>query len=428
MKITSGVKGLDRLLNGLYIGDNVVWHDDSGSLAFVFCLNFIQISQTEDKPLIYMSFDRSPKNLLDKLGALADHPMLTILDCFTHGKGRSSPVFLRFYDEDSPDPPCRIIAIETPLESESVMNTLYDIHASMKGDVRFVFESITGMQELWGNETNILTFYAHTCPRLYELNTIAYWIMEKHAHSARLRAQINRIAQVAIDLSVKRGTTSLAVLKAENRHLDAQNKPCAYRSKGLDITFESEKRASGLVDLGARLKSLRTQRGLSQKELAKLVGVTSSSISQVESNQSCPSVPALVKMAEVLSVEIGYFFRDTADHRHRVVFSGTEAVRVKCPNLSEDLVQTKLLIPPDIESRAEPYLIEIPPGKAVPLHFFIHKKEEMGYLLSGTLEVKFGKSAHALRAGDTICLRDEIPTKWENPGEDVAQLLWINVR
>ena len=27
----------------------------------------------------------------------------------------------------------------------------------------------------------MLGFYSHACPRLYELNTIAYWIMEKNA-------------------------------------------------------------------------------------------------------------------------------------------------------------------------------------------------------------------------------------------------------
>ena len=68
LKVASGVKQLDQLLDGLYIGDNVVWHDEAGSLAAVFCLNFIQASQEQKKPIIYVSFDRSPKNLLDKLG------------------------------------------------------------------------------------------------------------------------------------------------------------------------------------------------------------------------------------------------------------------------------------------------------------------------------------------------------------------------
>ena len=86
LRIASGVGELDRLLGGLYIGDNVVWHDDAGSLASVFCLNFIQASYAQGKPLIYVSFDRSPRNLIEKLGPLADSPFLTILDCFTFGK------------------------------------------------------------------------------------------------------------------------------------------------------------------------------------------------------------------------------------------------------------------------------------------------------------------------------------------------------
>jgi KaiC/GvpD/RAD55 family RecA-like ATPase len=82
--IASGVSPLDHLLGGLYIGDNVVWHDDAGSLAAPFCLNFLRASQEQGRPLIYVSFDRSPTNLLDKLGALALSPLLTLLDCFTY--------------------------------------------------------------------------------------------------------------------------------------------------------------------------------------------------------------------------------------------------------------------------------------------------------------------------------------------------------
>ncbi|MDH3557618.1 MAG: XRE family transcriptional regulator, partial [Deltaproteobacteria bacterium] len=105
-RVASGVSQLDRLLGGLYIGDNVVWHDDAGSLASVFCLNFIQASQSQGRPLIYVSFDRSPKNLLDKLGPLSDNSTLTILDCFTNGKGAASPIFLKFYEENESERPC----------------------------------------------------------------------------------------------------------------------------------------------------------------------------------------------------------------------------------------------------------------------------------------------------------------------------------
>jgi len=425
-RVASGVSQLDRLLGGLYIGDNVVWHDDAGSLASVFCLNFIQASQVQNKPIIYVTFDRSPKNLLDKLGPLGENPNLTVLDCFTFGKGAGSPIFLKFYEEVEAE--CQIIKVEEPRNMKHFMDILYGVHATMEGDVRFVFESITGMQELWGGEEHIVNFYSHSCPRLYELNTIAYWILEKSAHSPRLRAQINQIAQVAIDLAIKRGTTSLTILKAERRSLENQHRPHNYWTKDLTVTFDDEKRTSRPVDFGLRLKELRSKRGLSQTELARLVGVTPSTISQVESNLIYPSLPALMKMAEVLSVEISSIFQERTEPKKRLIFTAADAVEVKFPDLPEEAVQARLLSPVDFDPKAEPYLIEISPKEKLPSHFFIHKGEELGYLLSGRLQVKLEKSAHSLRAGDVIYLTSEMPIQWKNPGPGVARLLWIKVK
>jgi transcriptional regulator with XRE-family HTH domain/KaiC/GvpD/RAD55 family RecA-like ATPase len=428
LRVASGVSQLDHLLGGLYIGDNVVWYDDAGSLAAVYCLNFIQASQAQNRPLIYVSFDRSPKNLLEKLGALAQNNQLIILDCFTYGKGAGSEVFLKFYQKKKSKWPCQIITVDEPKLINQVMDSLYGIHATLAGDVRFVFESLTGMQELWGGEENLINFYSHSCPRLYELNTIAYWIIEKRAHSPRLRAQINQIAQVAIDLSVKRGKTSLTILKAEKRDLDTLNKPFHYWSKDLKISFDSEKRSTEWFDLGKRLKEFRTKRGLSQTELAKLIGVTPSTISQVESSLIYPSLPALLKMAEVLAVELSSFFTKSVDLTNRMIFPEGEAVEIKLPNFPEDNINAKLLTPVDFKPKAEPYLLEIQPKKSLPAHFFIHKGEEIGYLLSGKLQLKLEKSVYNVRSGDVIYFTSEIPSQWKNPGPSIARLLWIKIK
>jgi transcriptional regulator with XRE-family HTH domain/KaiC/GvpD/RAD55 family RecA-like ATPase len=426
--VASGVSQLDNLLGGLYIGDNVVWYDNSGSLASVYCLNFIQASQVQNRPIIYVSFDRSPKNLLEKLGVLAQNNQLIILDCFTYGKGSGSKVFLNFYEHKKSRWPCQIIRVDEPRQINQVMEALYGIHGTLAGEVRFVFESLTGMQELWGGEQHLINFYSHSCPRLYELNTVAYWIIEKRAHSTRLRAQINQIAQVAIELSVKRGKTSLTILKAENRELDTINKSFNYWSKDLRITFDSEKRSTEWFDLGLRLKEFRTRRGLSQTELAKLVGVTPSTISQVESNIIYPSLPALLKMAEVLAVELSSFFKESIDMSNRMIFHSGEAVDMKLPNLPRGNVYAKLLIPVDFKPKAEPYLLEIPPKKTLPSHFFIHKGEEIGYLLSGKLQLKMEKSVHNIRSGDIIYFTSEMPSQWKNPGPGPAKLLWIKIK
>jgi quercetin dioxygenase-like cupin family protein len=96
--------------------------------------------------------------------------------------------------------------------------------------------------------------------------------------------------------------------------------------------------------------------------------------------------------------------------------------------LPEGAVFAKLLSPLDFEAKGEPYLIEIPPKKKLPSHFFVHKGEEIGYLLSGRLQVKYAKAAYSLRSGDVIYLTSEMPTQWKNPGPGVAKLLWIKVR
>ena len=96
--------------------------------------------------------------------------------------------------------------------------------------------------------------------------------------------------------------------------------------------------------------------------------------------------------------------------------------------MPEGAVQARLLYPVDVEVKAEPYLIEITPKATLPAHFFFHKGEEVGYVLSGRLQVRVGKGVHNLKTGDVIYLTSEIPGEWRNPGPSVARLLWVKVK
>lgn len=427
VRVSSGVSQLDRQLGGLFIGDNVIWYDDAGSLASVFSLNFIQESQHRNKPLIYISFDRSPKTLLEDLGPLAENQHLTILDCFTHGKGDGSEVFSKFYEKDGAQWPYQIVRINEPGDPEVVSDAFYSLHSTMTGDVRFVFDSLTGMQDLWGGEEAILKFYSHACPRLYELDTIAYWIMEKGAHSERLRANINHIAQVALDLSINRGKSSLTILKADKRKPDALNTPLVYWNDGLAVSFETETGKGGNIDLGGRVKQIRHRQSMSQKELAVLVGVTPSTISQIESGTIYPSLPALFKIAQVLNVPVASFFQNTFAAVGQVVFSGG-GTRINLADLPKQDVIGYRLSPADFEADAEPYIVEIPVGKKLPAHFFMHKGQEMGYVLEGSVELKIGNRAFKAGPGDTIYLTRELPTQWKNTGDATVRMLWLKIR
>ena len=141
-----------------------------------------------------------------------------------------------------------------------------------------------------------------------------------------------------------------------------------------------------------------------------------------------PGLPALLKMAEILSVEVSSFFQESAEVGNRVIFPASEAAGIKFPDLPEDSIQARLLTPLDFEPKAEPYLIEIPPKKTLPSHFFIHKGEEIGYLLSGKLQLKLEKALYTVRPGDVIYLTTEMPSQWKNPGPGPARLLWIKIK
>jgi len=427
-RVSSGISELDRLLGDLFIGDNVIWYEDAGSFSAVFCLSFIKESLTRKKPLIYVTFDRSPKNVVSFLGSLAKSQNLTILDCFTNGKGDRSEVFNKFYEKDGALWPYQVIKVNDPTDPTHVGEAIYGLHSNMSGDVHFILDSLTGMQALWGGEEHVIDFYSRTCPRLYELDTIAYWLIEKGAHSNKLKANINKIAQVAIDLSVRRGKSTLKILKAERRNSKFLNEQHEYLCEESDIVFESQRKIEGKFDLGAKIKSIRLKRGLSQKHLAALTGVTPSTISQVEKNLIYPSLPALFRIAESLSVEAAAFLKDHGLKKKVYVYPADQRSATTLERVPRDYAAAELLLPPDIEGPVEATIIRIRPGKKLSSHFFIHKGKEMGYLIKGCLEMSVDNQAYEVKPGDTIYLQKDTPGKWRNSADSTAELLWLKFK
>lgn len=239
---------------------------------------------------------------------------------------------------------------------------------------------------------------------------------------------INQVAQVVIELSLKRGKTSFSVLKAEKRDLENLNTPHWYSSKGLTVSFDSKKLYSDQINLGKRIRDHRTLRGLSQSEIARMVGVTPSNISQIESNQIYPSVPALLKIAEVLRVDVSTLLSKIPDMKKQAVYSAFDGPEVHLAGVSPKSASARLIIPADASPLAEVYLIEIFPGMEIPSHFFKNKAEEFGYVLDGRVEMTLNGEIQSVRTGDTIHLTSGIPSKWQNAEKHEARLLWVIIK
>ena len=57
-----------------------------------------------------------------------------------------------------------------------------------------------------------------------------------------------------------------------------------------------------------KIKEIRTEKGLTQKELSKLSGISKSYIGDLERNEKIPSIITICKLAKALEVDIKELF------------------------------------------------------------------------------------------------------------------------
>ena len=109
-------------------------------------------------------------------------------------------------------------------------------------------------------------------------------------------------------------------------------------------------------EIGNRLKALRIDNGLTQKELAAKVkgGVDYTYIGKIERGRQLPSLKILVGLSETLSVPIDFFFRDEPETIVYVNGTAEFGFLLKDEKGRDLLKALKLLQPRDI-----PLIMEI---------------------------------------------------------------------
>ena len=63
-----------------------------------------------------------------------------------------------------------------------------------------------------------------------------------------------------------------------------------------------------MMNIGAKIKTLRTTHNLSQRDFAALVNRNHALISRWEKDRACPSVPMLMDICKIFDIDINYFF------------------------------------------------------------------------------------------------------------------------
>ncbi len=179
VKISTGISYVDHILGFLKTGDNVIWEVEAGTYSETFLQRFVEHNLKSGYKLVYVSFNASPSTLTKRLAHLSHLEYLTILDCFTSGKGNSDPLFSQFYEKEKEGFKGNVIKVENPKDHSQFRIAMDRIEIEKGEGVRYIFDSLTGMQDIWGDENVTYKFFTYSCPRLYDLQTVAYWILEK---------------------------------------------------------------------------------------------------------------------------------------------------------------------------------------------------------------------------------------------------------
>lgn len=414
-RISSGIPTLDSLIDSFHVGDNVVWELEAGTSFSVFIGSFLAQSFRDRQNVIYVSFNRSPQTILNDLGVIASPEHFTLIDCFTGGKGKNDATFLKFYDKAGAG---SVVRIEEPGNIGRFTATLNGIEDRFPPGARYIFDSLTGMQDLWGDENETHRFFTYMCPRLYDLGTVAYWILEKEAHSQRFKANLRHITQVVFDLAKRKNSLFVKALKLEGRQDREGFKSHSYEVRGESILVAPQKREAA-TDIGSRLKEERLKAGLSQKELADRVNVTPSFLSQLEANQTTPSLPTFLLICRALGINPGQFLDMGGEKTAASWLIRKDAVTSRPPVREGSAAIYEV-------ASGEPHSVRIvvlPAGASLNRHFFYRKEDELITVLKGELSVTVGGKEARIGPGDFIHLRDTFPSQWKNEGGDDAELL-----
>jgi Nif-specific regulatory protein len=244
---------IDRLIGGVLAGDNLIWEVDSGAPIDKFILSFVSACEAEGTPVVYVSFNRSPQTIVNTYGNLMSAGKFKLVDCFSSGKGNNDEVFLEFFKSDEFEKFYRPVHVQNPSDHVALQEALRTVGSEMSSNARYIFDSLTGMFDLWGDEDTVLRFFGHFCPRLFDINTVAYWLLEKEAHSERFLAKLRHITQVVVEIAVSRGIRTLTLRKAVNRRCVDIGVPQWFRVVDGRLVIASESREDRELGLLTRM-------------------------------------------------------------------------------------------------------------------------------------------------------------------------------
>jgi transcriptional regulator with XRE-family HTH domain len=178
------------------------------------------------------------------------------------------------------------------------------------------------------------------------------------------------------------------------------------------------------LNLGLRLKSLRQQKGLTLRELARQAGVSASFISQLELNQASPTIANFEKICHALKMSLVDVLREEPHLQEPVAV----------PLHSEDhplamrwhRAWLRHLLPQDTPKPFTALQLTLDVCGETPSRSSRRSINELAILLRGNVELIVGGKTFAMEPCSAMYFDLGMPHQWRNVGADVAEVVMVH--
>lgn len=194
-RVKSGIPGMDKCLDNIRLGDNVVWRVSDLDQFRHFMLPYVDQAIQDGRNVIYVRF--------------AEHPPLL-----------------------EPRDGLKIVKIDLSYHFETFTVQIHNLITEEGRDAFYVFDCLSSLQTAWATDLMMGAFFRLTCPYLFTLDTVAYFPVLRGRHSYDTIAVIKDTTQLFIDVYSSEDNKDVLYfrpIKVWNRYLPEMFLPHLYK-------------------------------------------------------------------------------------------------------------------------------------------------------------------------------------------------------
>ena len=190
-RILSGIPEMDRALDNIRLGDNVVWRISSLDEFHLFLDPYLEQAVKDHRNIIYIRF--------------ASHPPLT-----------------------EGNPHIKTVHIELSHRFETFTVAIHNVIEQEGFDAFYVFDCLSELPTAWATDLMMGNFFRVTCPFLFQLDTVAFFPLIRGRHSLQATAKIQDTTQLFLDVYSDGRTVYVRPEKVWNRDSETMFLPHQY--------------------------------------------------------------------------------------------------------------------------------------------------------------------------------------------------------